>query len=106
MNTTKAQHTPGPWKVCHSSDNGIYIGIERLGQNAAVIASLTYNDFYSQAEANACLIAQSPNLLKSLKQTVESLEYWFKRYGDPEGANSEMMKQAREAISKAEGNQK
>ena len=45
----------------------------------------------------------APDLLENLKQTVSSLEYWFPRYGDPEGANSQMMKNARAAIAAAEG---
>ena len=40
-------------------------------------------------------------LLESLKQTVASLEYWFPRNGDPEGVNSQMMKNARQAIMEA-----
>ena len=53
-------------------------------------------------EAAACLIEAAPELLEALKQTVSSLEYWFKRNGDPEGANSQMMQNARAAIAKAE----
>ena len=38
----------------------------------------------------------------SLKDCIESLDYWFKRYGDPEGSNSLMMQQARAALAKLE----
>lgn len=41
-------------------------------------------------------------LLEQLKQTVDALEYWFPRWGDPEGANSQMMINARNTIAKAE----
>lgn len=44
-----------------------------------------------------------PELLDNLKKTVASLEYWFPRWGDPEGANSQMMQDARAIIAKAEG---
>lgn len=43
-----------------------------------------------------------PELLEKLKQTVTALEYWFPRWGDPEGANSQMMKNARALISRLE----
>ena len=44
-------------------------------------------------------------LLKSLKQTVKSLEFWFPRWRDPAGVNSKMMKRARAVIAKADKGQ-
>jgi len=41
-------------------------------------------------------------LLTQLKQTVDSLAHWFPRWGDPEGANSQMMINARAQVAKAE----
>ena len=41
-------------------------------------------------------------LLTQLKQTVEALAHWFPRWGDPEGASSTMMINARNVITKAE----
>jgi len=41
-------------------------------------------------------------LLENLRQTVDALSYWFPRWGDPKGANSQMMINARCAIAHAE----
>ncbi|MBC8263947.1 MAG: hypothetical protein H8E47_07460 [Anaerolineales bacterium] len=41
------------------------------------------------------------DLLEQLKQTVDSLAHWFPRRGDPEGADSQMMINARNMIAKA-----
>jgi hypothetical protein len=54
--------------------------------------------------ANARLITAAPDLMAALIQTVDALEFWFPRWGDPGGTASEMMNQARAAIAKAKGN--
>jgi len=89
-------HTKGPWAY---SPNTKTI---RSHENYW-IATMDSWDGAVNHEANAALIAESPNLLEQLKQTVASLEYWFPRYGDTEGANSQMMKNARAAIAAVEG---
>jgi hypothetical protein len=50
------------------------------------------------SDEQADLIA---DLLGQLQQTVDALAYWFPRWGDPEGANSQMMTGARSMIAKA-----
>ena len=40
------------------------------------------------------------DLLEQLKQTVDALTYWFPRWGDPEGARSQMMTDARVVVAK------
>lgn len=40
-------------------------------------------------------------VVESLAQTIDSLEHWFPRWGDPDGANSQMMKDARAALASA-----
>jgi len=50
-------------------------------------------------DEQADLIAE---LLKQLKQTVDALTHWFPRWGDPGGAGSTMMINARNVIAKAE----
>ena len=50
-------------------------------------------------DEQADLIAE---LLKQLKQTVDALAHWFPRWGDPEGADSQMMINARAQVAKAE----
>jgi hypothetical protein len=52
-----------------------------------------------ELDEQADLIA---DLLEQLKQTVDALAYWFPRWGDPEGASSQMMINARNMITKAE----
>ena len=42
------------------------------------------------------------DLLENLKQTVDSLAHWFPRWGDPGGASSQMMINARAQVAKAE----
>lgn len=92
---TKIKHTPSPWTV-HGGNiiqhNGIDIAKAWMGPQGEL-----------PTVANAQLIAAAPDLLESLKQTVEALSYWLPRYGDTEGAKSQMMINARAAIAKAEG---
>jgi len=52
-----------------------------------------------ELDQQADLIA---DLLEQLKQTVDALAYWFPRWGDPAGANSQMMINARAQVAKAE----
>ena len=95
-------HTPGPWEVSkHGTPEshpqyGIYAG----SKNDHVIVK------GDNATTDARLIAAAPELLEALKLVVSSLDYWFKRYDDPEGAKSEMMNRARAAIAKATGETK
>lgn len=50
-------------------------------------------------DEQANLIAE---LLEQLKQTVDALAHWFPHWGDPKGANSQMMIDARGTIAAAE----
>ena len=52
-----------------------------------------------ELDEQADLIA---DLLEQLKQTVDALAHWFPRWGDPEGAGSQMMINARAQVAKAE----
>ncbi|MBC8492397.1 MAG: hypothetical protein H8D43_01325, partial [Chloroflexi bacterium] len=47
-------------------------------------------------DEQADLIAE---LLEQLKQTVDALAHWFPRWGDPEGAHSQMMINARAQVA-------
>lgn len=95
-----SQHTPGPWRVASASDypSGINVDARERGYVA-----LVGHPGDSEAQANARLIASAPDLLEQLTQTVRALEFWFPHWGDPDGVNSQMMSNAREAIAKAEG---
>lgn len=96
--------TPGPWKVrtLNCEDHRGMGWVE--GANGTDIACCGAMDVWEhENKANAHLIAAAPDLLEALRQTVDSLDYWFRRYGDPHGCESQMMQNARAAISKAEG---
>ena len=104
-------HTPGPWKS-HCLDSISLFPQHVVAENGAIVArciptsgQVVWNVSNQEAEANARLIAAAPELLEALEQTIESLAYWFPRWGDPKGANSQMMKQAHAAIAKAKGAQ-
>lgn len=51
---------------------------------------------------NAGRYEAAAELLRALKNTVAALDHWFPRWGDPLGAQSGMMNDARAAIAKAE----
>ena len=88
---TKAQHTPGPW-VYHKQLNGSLTFFGENGNRAILSAARLINQ-----EANACLIAASPELLDALKGMLEV-------FGDEFGmGNSSVCDDARAAIAKATG---
>ncbi len=74
------------------------------GYERALVASVRdYDTLVSEVDLEfdeqADLIA---DLLEQLKQTVDALTHWFPRWGDPGGANSQMMINARAQVAKAE----
>lgn len=86
---TKAQHTPGPW-VYHKQLNGSLTFFGENGNRAILSAARLINQ-----EANARLIAASPELLDALKGMLEV-------FGDEFGmGNSSVCDDARAAITKA-----
>ena len=93
-----AEHTPGPWtyrEPPESLDRPIAYWVDGPGAGGAMpIADIVTN--IAQAEANARLIASSPNLLAvaKLAQSLLSEEY---------GDSYEVLKQLDAAIAKAEG---
>jgi hypothetical protein len=91
------EHTKGPWRYEQETKT-----IRSVPANYW-LATMDSWDGAVNHEANAHLIAAAPDLLNSLKQCVDSLDHWFKRYGDSEGCNSKMMMEAKQAILKAEG---
>ena len=91
---SKAQHTQGPWKYEARCGSSIHSSIEScvslkdypfsiwipsppfaLGAIGALVAVTPDNP--TQAEANARLIAASPDLLKACKATLPFIE-WFR----------------------------
>ena len=116
MQNTEAKHTPGPWTLRSHSDEGrhqmrevvtVYNTTDAEDGITHVVAmdKAAYlgpdGAWEAENHANAQLIAAAPELLASLEDTVQALEYWFERNGDPAGADSQMMQNARAAIAKA-----
>ena len=62
--TMKQQHTLGPWKV-----DGTYI--YEVGQDKIIAEVETYNNGELPYEANARLIAESPELYRKLKKAIQ-----------------------------------
>ena len=98
MNAVTNTHTPGPWEYCpkDTPDGQPFVLSQHVNRGGNFYVAVC------RVEEDARLIAAAPELLEALKNTIQSLEYWFPRRGDPQGANSEMMNKARAAIAKAE----
>ena len=108
MSDTK--FTPGPWAVNESAtDEGAWeIGFgEWQGDSYADLQIATAWGFYSQAEANARLIAAAPELLECA-ELLESLCVWLLNACGPDAAEGReatfRLAKARAAIAKALGN--
>jgi len=84
-----SKHTKSPWAV-HPTDSTIVV--DKTGADVAG-ASGDYENNYEELEANARLIAASPELLEALKHAV--------RWHDQLSAND--IKKMEAAIAKAEG---
>lgn len=65
-----AEHTKGPWRISRNGLGGWNIGPER----AATVART--GAFMPEAEANATLIAASPDLLAALIEARAMVEAW------------------------------
>lgn len=66
--TARSLHTPGPWKAFKPLDSNGYVYVQsESGEEACTC-------YYSNAEANARLIAAAPELLDTLKTTRRVLE--------------------------------
>lgn len=98
----KVKSTPGPW--------GCYVeeaGRDHLSARSAyVINSESENRYpkHYENQANAHLIAASPELLQNLKQVVACLEFAVNALEAPEKSSiREDLALAKQAIAKAEG---
>jgi hypothetical protein len=96
-------HTPGPWKptvtfdygwrVEHCEQNPVFIGSGSVGIARLIWFGKTTEEF----KANANLIAAAPELLEALTRLVELGALRGNSFGKDD------LRQAREAIAKAEG---
>lgn len=90
----KTKHTPGPWEVISGSV---------WSQFAGQIAKMDRDNpktMPTERDANACLIAAAPEMLKHLLDCVEWMELHGQKDIWPENL---VLKSARTAIAKAEG---
>lgn len=100
-------HTPGPWRIEHSSMPGTLDVVSGTHQATQLVACLfPYNPMargnYAHAqEANAALIEAAPDLLAALELLVHRVENPL-AFGDEE-ALAHRMSKARVAIIKARG---
>ena len=104
------EHSPGPWTFDSEFSNSQDEIVDGEGRTICIVwtrraipgatARPQFKDV-PNLMANRKLIEAAPDLLKALICTVESLEYWFPRWGDPGGCDSAMMMQARDAIKRA-----
>lgn len=65
-----AKHTPGPWVVGANSQCGIYVDSATTGATVAE----AYPDGNQDFEANASLIAATPDLLAACEAALDRLE--------------------------------
>ena len=88
------KHTKGPWRI--SDDHFI---VADKGEKYQNICRLNGMDRHEASEANAMLIAASPDLLEALKRYVE----WQEGKFDAIDIEAEILAPAKAAIAKAEG---
>jgi hypothetical protein len=97
MSKTKneTRHSPGPWEVCRYRHLTIRVAPKPGQLSGSIIATVTG----PESEANARLIASSPDLLHAVK----CMKAAFVRHpGNPEERKDALIK-AIAAIAKAEG---
>ena len=100
------KHTPGPWEV--NTPNGLLIVADgvTLARMAYSIGgfsqgSISNSPGISEAEANARLIASSPELLEALAVLIDHAKEAYPHFEDTRGKAD--IRKAEAAIAKAEG---
>lgn len=98
-----AQHTPGPWEACEPGDYGDFDGESRVVCSADPddmrrIAVVHWSKHHPETDANARLIAASPELLDLAYQYLSDLRY------PPTGDSLQRrLERAAQVIAKATG---
>lgn len=99
----KAGHSPGPWFVMQTSPTAVACSDEAGTKIAATRASHGFLDIpESVAEANARLIAASPDMPAALKEIVASSDAYEGSQSDDERCRK-ALEVARAVIARAEG---
>lgn len=95
------KHTPGPW-----GQHSIFYHINGADNEGICEVRTTYRT-KPEAEANARLIAASPELLESLKEISGCMRSWFDEFGGRDEHQAvvlnTLIKNAEKAIAKATG---
>lgn len=91
----KIQHTPGPWETSINSEEQWDVCGENAGEMIADLLGL------DNQEANANLIAASPQMLAACKTALRLFAEIFP-YEDRGEADHDKINEIREAIAKAE----
>lgn len=100
----KTNHTPGPWNfgtrnIGDPTWLSPYDKVIHDGAGYAIAVALTDEE----QEGNTRLIAAAPELLKSLKQLVDRCSGLKEMHPEDNGLWDAMVKEANNAIAKAEG---
>ena len=93
-----AEHTPGPWKIEHSTNGTFPYRIVKFGERNPIASCRGISGKESEDAANARLIAAAPNLLEACKTLVRRAETMT----DGEWGEPEEIAQAKAAIAQAE----
>lgn len=100
---SNAQHTPGPWKINKTGSEN-FIGISADGHySLADVWMIDDGVTREQMEANARLIAASPELLEALKTMVDAIRKYGCGFESGSGEFWLGEEKARAAIAKATG---
>lgn len=98
-----SEHTPGPWTfhLPHSSD---YWAPAFIKVSGSIVAEAFSRNGFQERDANARLIAASPQLLEACEAMLAQFEHWLPQLTSEErGVEIEPVRMARSAISKARG---
>ena len=103
----KTTHTPGPWKRS-SEASGCYVESSDGRKVAGVFTDIKHKNIrttFSEAEANADLIAAAPDLLTALKKAENRIAAWqalMSRSEQEQCGSATELREIRAAIAAAE----
>ena len=102
-NTTKAQHTPGPWRISECQlGNKLLIEHGEDTILSPIIGSVYSDEGRLSQMANARLIAAAPDLLAAAKAALTFIESL--PYTPSNSAETRLQDRLFDAIARAEGN--
>lgn len=102
----QAKHTPGPWRLEHLSwlpTGHVAISADKHGELAHVVWKMEDDDTSPQCEANAHLVAASPDLLSVARSTAAIGLHTLARGEKCSCTLCELVREAQLAVAKAQG---